>query len=172
MQLPHEPHPRVESSQCNLLMELYTSHPPQLWLQLDLGVLGTPYMQNYSYGSPWSEWRHWTTDQRCQRGLEAKDHCFFCDQELESIDHIVVSCSFSQQVWWNVCVTLMGNLASTMDRNLQARGWFHLCIGCYGTLEKRGTQDAFTASTPKWCRICSLSSTVKLSYECKPAQRI
>jgi hypothetical protein len=38
--------------------------------------------------------------------LDALDHCFLCDQEQETIDHIITSCSFSRQVWWNILATL------------------------------------------------------------------
>jgi hypothetical protein len=43
-----------------------------------------------------------TTQPRCTR----LDHCFLCNQEQEMIDHIVASCSFSEQIWWNILVAL------------------------------------------------------------------
>jgi hypothetical protein len=44
--------------------------------------------------------RHWTADRRWRHGLEAHDNCYMCDQQPESIDHIIVDCSYSKQVWW------------------------------------------------------------------------
>jgi len=44
--------------------------------------------------------RHWTTDRQRRHGLETHDNCFLYDQEPESIDHIIVDCSYSKQVWW------------------------------------------------------------------------
>jgi hypothetical protein len=38
--------------------------------------------------------------------MDANDACFLCDQEPETIDHIVISCSFSKHEWWNVLVAL------------------------------------------------------------------
>jgi hypothetical protein len=46
--------------------------------------------------------RHWTADRRQRHGLDANDHCFLREQEPETIDHIIVSCSFARQVWWSI----------------------------------------------------------------------
>jgi hypothetical protein len=43
---------------------------------------------------------HWTADRRRRHGLEAHDNCYLCDQQPESIDHIIVDCSYSKQAWW------------------------------------------------------------------------
>jgi hypothetical protein len=50
--------------------------------------------------------RHWTADRRRRHGLDTDDHCYLCDQEPETIDHIITSCSFSRQVWWNILTVL------------------------------------------------------------------
>jgi hypothetical protein len=57
--------------------------------------------------------RQWTADRRCRHGLDANEHCFLCDQEPATIDHIIVTCSFSQQVWWNVATALQRPSAAT-----------------------------------------------------------
>lgn len=43
--------------------------------------------------------RHWTGDRRRRHGLDARDTCFLCDQEEESIDHILATCSFTRELW-------------------------------------------------------------------------
>lgn len=43
--------------------------------------------------------RQWTADRRRRHGLDARDYCYLCDQEPECIDHIIVNCSYSRQVW-------------------------------------------------------------------------
>ncbi|WVZ79026.1 hypothetical protein U9M48_026654 [Paspalum notatum var. saurae] len=43
--------------------------------------------------------RLWTADRRRRHGLDARDTCFLCDSEQESIDHILVSCSFVRSIW-------------------------------------------------------------------------
>jgi len=42
--------------------------------------------------------RHWTADRRRRHGLPADDHCYLCDQDPETIDNIIASCSYSRQV--------------------------------------------------------------------------
>jgi hypothetical protein len=44
--------------------------------------------------------RHWTTDRRRRHGLDTHDNCLLCDQEPETIDHIVVECLYSRQIWF------------------------------------------------------------------------
>jgi hypothetical protein len=46
--------------------------------------------------------RHWTADRRLRHGLDAHDSCLLCGQEPETIDHIIVSCSYAKQVWWRI----------------------------------------------------------------------
>jgi hypothetical protein len=50
--------------------------------------------------------KQWTADRQRRHGLDASEVCFLCDQKPETIDHIVVSCSFSKQVWWSVLVVI------------------------------------------------------------------
>jgi hypothetical protein len=38
-----------------------------------------------------------------RHGLSTDDTCALCDQESESIAHLMIQCSFSQQIWFNVC---------------------------------------------------------------------
>jgi hypothetical protein len=44
--------------------------------------------------------RCWTVDRLAHRGLPHQDKCPLCDQEDENIDHLLVSCVFSRQVWY------------------------------------------------------------------------
>jgi hypothetical protein len=53
--------------------------------------------------------RHWTADRRLRHNLEAVETCLLCDQEPETIDHILCSCSFAEQVWWEVLKSLKFN---------------------------------------------------------------
>ncbi len=44
--------------------------------------------------------RCWTADRLRSRGLPHPDRCVLCDQYEESIDHILVACPESRQLWW------------------------------------------------------------------------
>jgi len=43
--------------------------------------------------------RCWTADRLARRGLPHPEHCPLCDQEDESIQHLLCSCVFSRQFW-------------------------------------------------------------------------
>lgn len=44
--------------------------------------------------------RCWTADRLAKRGMEHPDRCKLCDQEEETIQHILVGCVFSREVWF------------------------------------------------------------------------
>uniref|UniRef100_A0A0E0DQW0 Reverse transcriptase zinc-binding domain-containing protein n=1 Tax=Oryza meridionalis TaxID=40149 RepID=A0A0E0DQW0_9ORYZ len=46
--------------------------------------------------------RCWTADRLRSRGLPHPDRCVLCDQHEETIDHILVACPESRQLWWVV----------------------------------------------------------------------
>jgi hypothetical protein len=50
--------------------------------------------------------RQWTADRRRRHGLDARDNCFLCDHDSETIDHIVVECSFARQLWFEAAAAL------------------------------------------------------------------
>jgi hypothetical protein len=44
----------------------------------------------------------WTVDRLAKRGLQHPESCPLCDQEGEIINHLLVACVFSRQVWFLV----------------------------------------------------------------------
>uniref|UniRef100_A0A0A9AHW6 Reverse transcriptase zinc-binding domain-containing protein n=1 Tax=Arundo donax TaxID=35708 RepID=A0A0A9AHW6_ARUDO len=44
--------------------------------------------------------RCWTTDRLAQHGLPHPNHCSLCDQEEETINHLLISCVFTRQFWF------------------------------------------------------------------------
>ena len=42
----------------------------------------------------------WTADRLAKRGLPHPECCPLCDQAEETIDHLLVSCVFTQEVWF------------------------------------------------------------------------
>jgi hypothetical protein len=43
--------------------------------------------------------RCWTTDRRFRHGLQDSNACIFCDQDAETMNHILLGCPFSHEVW-------------------------------------------------------------------------
>jgi hypothetical protein len=41
--------------------------------------------------------RCWTSDRLARQGLPHPEHCPLCDQEDETLDHLLVSCVFTRQ---------------------------------------------------------------------------
>jgi hypothetical protein len=44
--------------------------------------------------------RHWIANLRIRHSLQDSPTCRLCDQEDESMVHIIFQCSYSRQVWW------------------------------------------------------------------------
>jgi hypothetical protein len=44
--------------------------------------------------------RCWTNERRHRRGISDDDKCTFCDQASETIDHLLVACVFSREIWF------------------------------------------------------------------------
>jgi hypothetical protein len=44
--------------------------------------------------------RCWTADRLSRRGLEHPVRCPLCDQQEETIQHILVACVFAGDTWW------------------------------------------------------------------------
>jgi len=44
----------------------------------------------------------WTAYRLAQRGLQHHQKCLLCDQEEETINHLLVSCVFSRQFWFEL----------------------------------------------------------------------
>ena len=50
--------------------------------------------------------RQWTADRRRRHGLDVHSACYLCDQQDETIDHIIVECPFARQLWVEVAAAL------------------------------------------------------------------
>ena len=70
----------------------------------------------------------WTTDRLARRGLDHPDHCPLCDQEDETIQHILTSCVFAREIWFRV-LSLVGlqQLTPSQD-DLVFQEWWRLAL--------------------------------------------
>jgi hypothetical protein len=46
--------------------------------------------------------RCWTVDRLARRGLEHLERCPLCDQEDETVQHLLASCVFAREVWAHI----------------------------------------------------------------------
>lgn len=46
--------------------------------------------------------RTWTAEGRMRHGLQDCDTCALCDQEQETIEHLLLHCSMAKQIWWRI----------------------------------------------------------------------
>jgi hypothetical protein len=46
--------------------------------------------------------RCWTADRLARKGLPHPHLCLLCDQEEETLNHLLVSCVFSRDVWFQI----------------------------------------------------------------------
>lgn len=76
-------------------------------------------------GTEW--WRPWTADRWLHHRLHMNEHCFLCDQETETIDHIIASSSYSRQVRWHILAALGTNasILKKKGRKGQLSCWNH-----------------------------------------------
>src|SRR3954466_8135784 len=95
-----------------------------IWAWNELGVYTTPSaykmlceggVRFHSFRAIWKCWaplackifmwlavqyRLWTADRRTRHGLQDQtSKCYLCDQEEDTVDHILQQCVFSRQVW-------------------------------------------------------------------------
>jgi hypothetical protein len=60
--------------------------------------------------------RCWTTDKLARRGLPHPDRCLLCDQEEESVQHLLLGCVFARQFWLNILQSIvLASLAPQLD---------------------------------------------------------
>jgi hypothetical protein len=48
--------------------------------------------------------RCWTADRLARRGLDCLEQCPLCDQQPETINHLLASCVFARQFWLVFCI--------------------------------------------------------------------
>ena len=69
----------------------------------------------------------WTTDRLARRGLDHPDHCPLCDQEDETIQHILTSCVFAREIWFRV-LSLVGLQLTPSQDDLVFQEWWRLAL--------------------------------------------
>jgi hypothetical protein len=68
--------------------------------------------------------RCWTADRLQKRGLSHPTHCPFCDQESETIDHLLVGCVFARTFWYHLIAQInLRDLAPQVGEGCTMHWW-------------------------------------------------
>jgi hypothetical protein len=65
----------------------------------------------------------WTNERRHRQGISDDDKCTLCDQDAESINHLLVKCVFSCQVWFKTLRRFGWQELTPVQRDAFASWW-------------------------------------------------
>ncbi|CAO2038521.1 unnamed protein product [Urochloa humidicola] len=69
--------------------------------------------------------RCWTADRLARKGLQHPEKCPHCDQEQETIDHLLLSCVFARQVWYVVLQRFGLQALAPHLEDISFEDWWH-----------------------------------------------
>lgn len=87
--------------------------------------------------------RLWTSARRKKQGLQNWDDCCLCCQEPETSDHLLATCSYTQQVW-HLVDQLTGNASSLPAAGSSLLDWWLLRRRGFHGARKQGLDSTFT----------------------------
>jgi hypothetical protein len=82
--------------------------------------------------------RSWTSDQLAWRGLPHPEHCPLCDQEDETLDHLLVSCVLTWQFWYTVLQQVGLQSLAPQQTDLVFDEWWEKTNMAASGITKRG----------------------------------
>jgi hypothetical protein len=50
--------------------------------------------------------RCWTSNRLAKRSMDHPNHCLLCEQEEKTVSHLLISCAFARQVWFDLLGTI------------------------------------------------------------------
>ena len=69
--------------------------------------------------------RCWTADRLAKRGLAHPEKCPLCDQEEETINHLLLSCVFARQIWFEILQGLGLQELAPQSEDPSFEEWWH-----------------------------------------------
>jgi len=69
--------------------------------------------------------RCWTADRLAKKGLAHPEKCPLCDQEEETINHLLLSCVFARQTWFEILLGLGLQVLSPQLEDPSFEEWWH-----------------------------------------------
>ena len=81
--------------------------------------------------------RCWTADRLARKGLPHHEHCLLCDQKEETINHLLLHCVFSREVWFRVLQGLgLQAVAPQLTETSLEDWWNTACSRVEGPVKK------------------------------------
>jgi hypothetical protein len=80
----------------------------------------------------------WTADQLAKRGLSHPDKCPLCDQEEETINHMLLSCVFARQIWYGILQGLHLQVLAPQMEDSSFEDWWQRVSSKVDRLVKEG----------------------------------
>jgi hypothetical protein len=129
-------HP-MESIRPKLLTKASLLVPPIFNIGTEFGFLWAPPKCKFFLWLTASR-RCWTADMLQKRGLNHPDCCPLCDQEPETIDHLLVDCVFARSFWYRLLgqVNLEGLTPQMGEGNTMQ--WWKSCSDQLHGIAKKG----------------------------------
>lgn len=86
--------------------------------------------------------RCWTADRLARRGLDHPTKCLLCDQEEETMQHILLQCVFAREVWFHTLslIGLQHLTPGTAESSFQ--DWWHRSGTTVQKAQKKGFNSA------------------------------
>ena len=82
--------------------------------------------------------RVWTADRLTKRNLPHPEACPFCDQEEETINHLLMGCVFAREVW-TICLQQLGLLQlAPQPTTVRFSGWWRKTVAAAPKEARKG----------------------------------
>jgi hypothetical protein len=85
--------------------------------------------------------RCWTTDRLAKRGLPHPDKCPLCDQDDETIQHLLTSCVIARQVWFTLFSPLDLTEAVPSQNDTSFSEWWRIAMKKVKKEHKKGVNS-------------------------------
>jgi hypothetical protein len=76
----------------------------------------------------------WTADHLARRGLQHHPKCLLCDQEEETLNHLLVICVFAREFWFELLLSWNEDLAPRLDESCFDYWWARSSIRLDGLI--------------------------------------
>jgi hypothetical protein len=100
--------------------------------------------------------RCWTSDKLAKQGMDHPEHCPLCDQQDETINHLLASCVFARQVW-------AGLLQPTGLMELTPQPHDEVFEDWWRNASMRFRATSGRASIPLWCWVHGLFGSIGIA---------